>query len=188
MAFGQDIKRYFGNRFEDANLSNILLRPDQHELIWKWIKQPTHFLIFLGIPGCGKTYTSIAITLYLYKNALKHGKEDFIKFVPQRIIFEELKNCINKNWSLSYILDELDRALLLTIDDFGATRNSEWEKEQMTYIIDRRYVSKKPTIITSNLSLNEISEIYHPRVADRLGASENLIITEWNCSLRKDGY
>ena len=39
---------------------------------------------------------------------------------------------------------------LLIIDDLGVERSTEYAMEQMFYVIDSRYRSRKPMIITTN--------------------------------------
>ena len=59
---------------------------------------------------------------------------------------------------------------LLTIDDFGAERATDWAREKFYDLIDRRYVEsgQKQTIITSNLSLDQIRERIDDRIASRI--------------------
>src|SRR5699024_8390718 len=49
--------------------------------------------------------------------------------------------------------DEYD---LLIIDDLGVERNTEYAMEQMFFVIDSRYRSRRPMIITTNLKLAEL--------------------------------
>ena len=45
---------------------------------------------------------------------------------------------------------------LLVIDDFGMERGTEYALEQIYNIIDSRYRSRKPLIVTTNLTLTEL--------------------------------
>ncbi len=59
---------------------------------------------------------------------------------------------------------------LLIIDDLGAERNTDYTIEQMFSIIDSRYGSGKPLIVTTNLKLNESKHppnLAHARIYDR---------------------
>ena len=47
-------------------------------------------------------------------------------------------------------IDSLNRYSLLIIDDLGIERNSEFALEQVFNVIDSRYRSKKPLIVTTN--------------------------------------
>lgn len=44
---------------------------------------------------------------------------------------------------------------LLVIDDLGVERSTEYAMEQMFTVIDSRYRSKKPLIVTTNLKLKK---------------------------------
>ncbi len=60
---------------------------------------------------------------------------------------------------------------LLIIDDLGVERNTDYAMEQMFSIIDCRYRSGKPLIVTSNLKLDELKhppDLAHARIYDRI--------------------
>lgn len=61
---------------------------------------------------------------------------------------------------------ELD---LLIIHDLGIERNFEYAQEQVYNVVDSRYLSRRPFIITTNLTLRELKEpkdIVHARIYD----------------------
>jgi len=62
------------------------------------------------------------------------------------------------------------------LDDIGSTGLNEWRKEIIFDAIDERYNSMKPTVITSNFSVNEFKDFFHERVSSRLFAKDNYII------------
>ena len=60
---------------------------------------------------------------------------------------------------------------LLIIDDLGAERNTDYAMEQMFSIVDSRYRSGKPMIVTTNLKLDELKhppDLAHARIYDRI--------------------
>ena len=68
-------------------------------------------------------------------------------------------------------LSSLNTYSLLILDDLGAERNSEYALEQLFQVVDSRYQSRKPMIVTTNLTLEELkhpSDLAHERVYDRL--------------------
>lgn len=178
------LERYIDERYKDAHISKIRMGEKQHDLLKKWMKKPMGFLILLGIPGCGKTYTSIAITRALFEEAAKFRNFPTIYYYPQSKIFDEFKDLYSHNWLDISLKEKLNESLLLTIDDFGSQRNNEWQIEVMTQIIESRYSSRRPTIINSNLDFPEIGNIFHARIRSRMAASENLVITDWETDLR----
>ena len=60
---------------------------------------------------------------------------------------------------------------LLIIDDLGVERSTEYAMEQMFFVIDSRYRSRRPMIITTNLKLSELKnppDLAHARIYDRI--------------------
>ena len=60
---------------------------------------------------------------------------------------------------------------LLILDDFGMERGTEYGLEQVYNVIDSRYRSGKPLIVTTNLTLEELQnpeDTPHARIYDRL--------------------
>ena len=60
---------------------------------------------------------------------------------------------------------------LLVIDDLGVERNTEFSLEQVFHVIDSRYRSRLPMIVTTNLSLRELkqpADLAHARIYDRI--------------------
>lgn len=60
---------------------------------------------------------------------------------------------------------------LLIIDDLGAERSTEYATENVFNVIDRRYRSGKPLIVTTNLQLAELLEeesVARKRIYDRI--------------------
>ena len=63
------------------------------------------------------------------------------------------------------------RYSLLIIDDFGAERSTDYAMEQVFYVIDERYKTNLPLIVTTNLSLDDLDnpkDQAHQRIYDRL--------------------
>ena len=68
-------------------------------------------------------------------------------------------------------IDSLNRYTLLIIDDLGAERSSEFMQEMIFNIIDSRYRSGLPFIITTNLTADEIKkpqDVGRSRIYDRI--------------------
>ena len=68
-------------------------------------------------------------------------------------------------------IDRLCRYPLLIIDDFGMERGTEYGLEQVFNVIDSRYRSGKPLIVTTNHTpdmLENPQDTAHARIYDRL--------------------
>ena len=53
------------------------------------------------------------------------------------------------------------------IDDLGAEKLSDTNRQNLYLIIDRRYREEKSLIITSNFTIDELND-YEPRIASRI--------------------
>lgn len=53
---------------------------------------------------------------------------------------------------------------------------TEWRRDQVVSMVDIRYNSMLPTIITTNFTKPEIFSIYGDATGDRLFAKDNIII------------
>lgn len=115
-------------------------------------------LMFYGETGGGKTFAAACIA-----NAL------LAKGVP--VMMTSLPRIINAGWDKSEIISSLHRYPLMVLDDLGAERDSEYALETVYTVIDERYKSGKPLIVTTNLSLQDLknpkSMAYH-RIYSRI--------------------
>ena len=67
--------------------------------------------------------------------------------------------------------ESLNAYSLLILDDLGMEHSSEFAMTQMFNIVDGRYRTGKPLIVTTNLTLQELKhppDLAHARIYDRL--------------------
>ena len=117
-------------------------------------------ILFFGGVGTGKTFASSCIANYLIEN----NKTIFI--INMGLYISKLQ----REWSEAEkdVLNYIKNCDLLIIDDFGSEKISEFVITKTFALIDTRYRSGKPTIITSNLGIDEIEEKFQSRIADRI--------------------
>jgi DNA replication protein DnaC len=118
---------------------------------WQTMRAENLGLFLWGGVGTGKSFLAGCIA-----NALIEQE------VPVRMTnFARILNELNSSFSgRNDIVDKFCRYPLLIIDDFGMERGTEYALEQIYNIVDSRYRSRKPLIVTTNLTLNEIQ---HPQ-------------------------
>lgn len=119
-------------------------------------------ILFHGNVGTGKTFLSACIA-----NALIDKDYDVLM-----TNFSSIINTIQGMFDgkQAYI-NSLNRYSLLIIDDLGTERSSEYVQEQVYNIVDARYRSGLPFIVTTNLTMDEIKnnhEIGYSRIYDRI--------------------
>ena len=70
-------------------------------------------------------------------------------------------------WREETIAEWGDTALLV-LDDIGANRSTPHVAEQLLFLLEQRYDWTRQTIVTSNLTLEELAEAVNPRASSRL--------------------
>ena len=67
---------------------------------------------------------------------------------------------------------------LLFLDDLGAENATDFVRDTLYLIINRRYEGKLPVIITSNLDLGELSDSVGDRIASRIAGMCDMVELE----------
>ena len=120
-------------------------------------------LLLFGDVGTGKSFFAGCIA-----NAL------FDRDVP--VLMTNFPTILNKLTGMfsedrGDLIASLGTYDLLILDDLGVERSTEYAMEQMFHVIDCRYRSRKPMIVTTNLCLDEIKhppDLAHARIYDRI--------------------
>ena len=130
--------------------------PQMEKVMQNYVKNFTAFrkdgkgLLLWGSVGTGKTYMAACIANALIDEGYKVLMTNFASLTNKiQGMFEGKQNFINS----------LNNYALLIIDDLGAERKSEFMQEMVFNIIDSRYRSGLPMIITTNLSIEEINKL-----------------------------
>ena len=135
-----------------------------HSYVAKWEKMQAgnHGLLLWGSVGTGKSYLAGCIANALMEQEISVKMTNFAAVLNDLAATFEDRN--------EYI-SNLCRYPLLIIDDFGMERGTEYGLEQVYNVIDSRYRSGKPLIVTTNLSLDELNnppDTAHKRIYDRV--------------------
>lgn len=139
-------------------------------------------LLLWGDVGTGKTYTAACIANALLSDGVPVLMTNFSKLINALSGFAvEDKN--------AYI-ESLNHYKLLIIDDLGVESSSDFRQEIIFSVIDSRYKSNLPIIITTNQSLEQLknpSDIRYSRIYDRILEMCVPIVYKGE-SLRKTAY
>lgn len=123
-----------------------------------------------GNTGSGKTHLALAILCSEISKIIKeenHYKYRYaFRFVTSSEFARQSKiNTFDKTQSYFKDLEESD---LLIFDDLGTESATDFTKENIFSLLDYRVNKKLKTIVTTNLTMNEIKNRYHERVSSRL--------------------
>ncbi len=119
-------------------------------------------LLFYGDVGTGKTFAAACIANYLMELRVPVVMTSFVKLLDAMQSFKEED---------SAMINRLNKARLLIIDDLGAERGTDFALEKVYNIVDSRYRIRLPFILTTNLSMAEMKgavDIRYSRIYDRI--------------------
>lgn len=125
-------------------------------------------IIFSGNTGVGKTYLSNCIAKVLLDRYYS------VIYLSAKELFEALvKVKMEKSEDQKYLLliEEVYESDMLIIDDLGTELSNHFTTTEFFHIINRRVNTEKSTIISTNLSLDEMRDIYSERVTSRIRKS-----------------
>ena len=118
-------------------------------------------LLFTGNAGLGKTHLTMAIV----SGVIGKG------YTPVYGSAENLFSAVEEEKFLGEGRGSYDTMLncdLLVVDDLGAEMTTVFTKSVLYNLINTRLLTKKPTIINTNLTMKEIETRYSARVSSRL--------------------
>ncbi len=123
-------------------------------------------LLFSGKTGCGKTHLAVAIVRELVKRNAVYR----VRFITAPEFLLEIRATFKSGDGVteSDILDKYSKCELLILDDLGAEKVSDFTIQSLYLVIDRRNRDLRPTIVTTNLTLEEIETQIDARMASRL--------------------
>lgn len=130
-------------------------------------------LYLYGSVGTGKTFMVNCIAKELMdKNysVLYQSADDLLQTLADYkfMYYEEKKNHQAK---IEYIFD-VD---VLIIDDLGTENTNELTRSNLFEVINKRIVSSKPTIISSNLNSDDLKQRYDSRIYSRIIGEYNML-------------
>jgi DNA replication protein DnaC len=129
------------------------------------------WLLLQGSYGAGKTHLAAAVANY----AVGMGVPTLFLTVPD--LLDSLRfSYSDEDTSFEERFNDIRSARLLVLDDFGTQNATPWAQEKLFQIVNYRYINKLPTVVTTNLGLDQIE----PRIRSRLADPELVTQTRIN--------
>lgn len=128
-------------------------------------------LLLMGSTGTGKTFLSNCIAEALIRRGVSviylSANQLFEALADHAYSREEPEQAENYRW----ILD----SDLLIVDDLGTELNNALVSSELFFCLNERSVRRKSTLISTNLSMNQIRAGYSERVVSRLMENYRLL-------------
>lgn len=156
---------YRGARFEADDGKNPEPMRTLRRYADKWddfYRENIGLLLYGGV-GTGKSYAAACLANYLIERKIP-------------VCMTNLSGILNtvggfQREERNAFISDLMQYPLLILDDFGMERQTEYALEQIFNVVDARYRSEKPLIVTTNLSVAELKNPKsrdHARIYDRI--------------------
>jgi DNA replication protein DnaC len=149
--------------FANADNTLVLDKCRRYVTAWERMLADNIGLLLWGNTGTGKTYAAACIANALMDQAVPVLMTSFPRVLANITgLFGDER---------AEYIDDLTGYKLLVIDDLGAERQSEFALEMVYSVVDLRYRAKKPLIVTTNLTLEEIKNprnMDYQRIYDRI--------------------
>ncbi len=122
-------------------------------------------LLFYGATGLGKTFTSDCIA----KRYIARGKTVFYMSAPRMFsAFEDYKFGRDQSARTRRVIDSVNTAELLIIDDLGTEFKTAYSDSILFDVVNTRIIEEKPMIISTNLSARDLKHVYSERICSRI--------------------
>ena len=121
-----------------------------------------YWLILMGDYGTGKTHLAAAIAQYRQEQGEK------IAFLTVPDLLDYLRTTLDANTPASFgqRFQAVRNAPFLVLDDLGSGTPSNWAKEKLFQILDYRYLTRLPTVITTAKNIDNLDARIRSRVLD----------------------
>ncbi|MCD8238789.1 MAG: ATP-binding protein [Clostridiales bacterium] len=159
----QDKSLYDYNFANDKGINPEIKYAYTYVATWQEMYKMSIGLLLWGSVGTGKSFIAGCIANALLEKGVPVLMTNFPK------ILNELTGLYSGDRNI--FINSLNQYSLLIIDDLGVERNSEFAVEQIFNIVDSRYRSKKPFVITTNFTLDELkhpSDMSRSRIYNRI--------------------
>ena len=138
---------------------------------WKFSEDPKGWLVFTGASATGKTHLAAAVA----NRCIEQGQAVFFAIVPD--LLDQLKGTFAFDSSVSYeeLLHQVRNVPVLVLDDLGSQSNTPWAQEKLFQILNHRFNSQLPTVVTVRGSLSRVDSSIRARIqAEGLSSIHNL--------------
>ena len=111
-----------------------------------------------GPAGHGKSHQAAALLLNLLENGTVRGISYKWVNVPEMLFTLRSSYQSNQSNFERDLIESCAGVDWLCLDDLGAEKTTDWTMSTLYLIINKRYESGKITVVTSNLSFEELEE------------------------------
>lgn len=132
-------------------------------------------LMFMGGTGLGKTHLSLAIA-----NVAINKGYSVVYGSAQNILSDLQSESFGRTDNIYYNEYDVLSADLLIIDDLGTEFKNQFSVACLYNIINTRLLKRKPVIISTNFTFEDLERDYNQRITSRIAGEYSILVLEGN--------
>ena len=128
----------------------------------RYAAEPRGWLVLTGNSGSGKTHLAAAVA----NHCIGLRVRTFFMVVPD--LLDHLRGTFGPNSEVTYdeLFEQVRNVPLLILDDLGSQTSSPWAAEKLFQLLNHRFNTQLPTVITTNVPLERLDESLQSRLTD----------------------
>jgi DNA replication protein DnaC len=157
-----DLGAFYDKSFRNFN-AHVPGIQEAYSCACEFAREPNGWLLLIGPNGSGKTHLAAAIA----NKSLEDGALVLFATVPDLLDHLRAAFAPSSNEVYDQLFSRMREAEVLVLDDLGAQQSSPWANEKLFQLLNYRYNSRFPTVITANSrGLQGIDERIRSRLTD----------------------
>ena len=161
-----DLSAFYNKSFKNFKVRFPGVHPSVQEAFHAardFAQNPRGWLVLIGPNGCGKTHLAASIA----NQTLSDGAVVLFTVVPD--LLAHLRATFGPGATEAYEqrFSKMRESEVLVLDDLGAHQSSAWASEKLFQLLNYRYNSGYPTVITANeTGMSSLDERIRSRISD----------------------
>ena len=143
----------------------------KHSMAYKRLLIGDAMLLIIGPRGTGKTQLAVEYSVMLERDLCVLGTDHRLGD-----LFDKQKDSFDERGKDP--IKEATKVGLLILDELQEVSGSPWEMQQLTRLIDARYLAMKRTVLIANLTIEAAKEFLGDSAWSRLG--ETGVVVPWD--------
>jgi DNA replication protein DnaC len=145
----------------------------------KFAEEPCAWLVIVGPVGSGKTHLACAVANY----RISHGHPAF--YITAAELLDHLRAAFSPGSEIEYdeLFEQIKDSPLLVLDNLNYSATTAWSKGKLDQLLEHRFNSKLPTLITTSTPIEEFENDYAGHISDP-DFSKVLILKKQSSSLQ----